>query len=197
MNIQKIFRISFLAFMMVMPVSQVQADEVKETRMLIYIHPQEYTHQIKLWHYYYDYWFSQGPVVEPLAKDLLGAAYGEVSMCEGNQSGKVLVWLQPRMYYNPQLQVYYGKITANVYSGIGKHLGSYVGESKKYGFLDVYPEKQVKAAYQAALQNAIAKMKSDQTLQSVIDNPAPSSATDTPCSMVTLLPGPGIRFMSF
>lgn len=171
------------------------AEEAIKPNMLIYIHPQEYSHQIKLWHYFHDYWFSQGPVVEPLAKEMLGKAYGEVSICEGNQSGKVLVWLQPRMYYNPQVQVYYGKITVNAYTGIGKLIGSYVGESKKYGFLDVYADRQVSVAYQLALQNAIDKMKADRSLQAAIDNPA--AGPDTPCSMVTLLPNPGLRFMSF
>ena len=110
-----------------------------QSNMLVYIQPVEYTNPINLRHYYYDYWFYQGPIVEHLVMPKLSRVYGAVSMCEGNQSGQILVWLQPRMFFNPQVQIFYGKVTANVYTGMGKFLATYEGESKLHGFLDIKP----------------------------------------------------------
>lgn len=166
--------------------------------MLLYIQPTEYTHPIKLWHYYRDYWFEQGPVVEALAMAKLSQSYQNVSMCEGNQSGKTLVWLQPRLFYNPQVEVFYGKVTANVYTGMGRLAGSYVGESKWHGYLDIMPQRGVEKAYQLAIDDMVAKMQADSALQSLLgDTSQPDNAEATPCSMVTLLPTPKIRAMSF
>ncbi len=85
-----------------------QADVIASTsgnsKILMYIQPVEYTNPIKLWHYYKDYWFYQGPVVEIEAKQRLSQQYGEVEFCDGNATGHALLWLQPKMFYNPQLE---------------------------------------------------------------------------------------------
>jgi len=165
--------------------------------VLLYIQPYEYTNEIKLMHYAQEYWYAQGPIVEPIAKEKLTELYGNVAMCEGNQTGKMLIWVQPRMFYNSQSQVFYGKITVIVYTGVGKFVGTYTEDSKQYGYLGIKPEHWLKKAYTKAMDGVVAKMKADSQLQSAMSNPASTSTLDTPCSMVTLLPVPKIRAMSF
>ena len=164
------------------------AEETAPAKMLVYISPQEYTHSIKLWHYFDDYWFRQGPAVEPVALEVLGAEYGDVKMCEANNAGNTLVWIKPRMYYNPQMGTYYGEITADVFTGSGKAIGTYVGESRKLGFLDVYPERQVETTYRLAMQNLLVKMKADQAIQTAITDGISVGETKSPCAMVAVLP---------
>lgn len=193
--------IKFLAALLVMNMPVYAADEVSNTatpKMLMYIQPVEYNNPISLWHPYRDYWFYQGPVIEHLAKSKLNHAYGKVGLCEGNQSGKVLVWLQPRMFYNPQVQLFYGKVTANVYTGIGQLVGSYVGTSKLHGFLDIKPEVWIEKSYAVAIDEMVAKMQADDAVQKLLSSVGQAEdANTTPCSMVTLLPTPKIRAMSF
>lgn len=182
--------------------SNVWADEAASANsspdMLMYIQPIEYTNPIKLWYPYHDYWFYQGPVVEGLALSKLNQVYGTVRMCEGNQSGKALVWLQPRMFYNSQVQIFYGKVTANVYTGVGKLVGAYVGESRLHGFLNIKADYWIEKSYALAIDEMVAKMQADNTLQTLIGNAGSTSNADAaPCSMVTLLPTPKIRAMSF
>jgi hypothetical protein len=165
--------------------------------MLLYIQPFEYTNPLKFTYYAEGYWFTQGPIVEPLAKDKLTQIYGNVDMCEGNQSGKTLVWLQPKMFYNPQAQIFYGEVTANVYTGIGKLVGTYVGKSAQHGFLNIKPEYWLEKAYATAINDMAAKMQADSAIQAAVSSSASASGADTPCSMVTLLPTPKIRTMFF
>ncbi len=165
--------------------------------MLLYIQPYEYTNSLKFTYYSEGYWFSQGAIVEALAKEKLTQAYGDVGICEGNQAGKTLVWLQPKMFYNPQVQIFYGEVTANVYTGIGKLVGAYVGKSAQHGFLNIKPEYWLKKAYATAINDMVAKMQADSAIQAAASNTTPASGVDTPCSMVTLLPTPKIRTMFF
>ena len=52
-----------------------QATESK-AKTLLYISPNDYNYSVHLLHPYYDYWFEQGPLIEPVAlaalKDKLG-----------------------------------------------------------------------------------------------------------------------------
>ncbi len=190
MKLHQIIRTVFPLYIFLGVASTVQAKDADSAKMLVYISPQEYTHSIKLWHYYYSYWFEQGPAVESVALELLSAEYGDVKMCEGNSTGNTLVWIKPRMYYNPQLGIFYGEVTASIYSGSGKPLGSYVGESRRRGFLDVYPALQVEAAYKVAMENLLIKIKADQALQTAINESVPADETKSPCTIVALLPQP-------
>jgi hypothetical protein len=198
MNTQQIVRAVSLAASLLFSVSTLHAEEVVSSKMLVYIHPQDYTSSIKLWHYYYGYWFSQGPLVESAAKQVLGAEFGDVGMCDNNQIvANALVWLRPRMFYNPQMLTYHGEITAVAYTSGGKPIATYVGKSSKIGFLDVMPEKQVNEVYRLAMQAVATQMKADANLQAVLNNSVPANETKTPCALVTLLPAPKIQFMSF
>ncbi|MBM3350495.1 MAG: hypothetical protein FJY53_01665 [Betaproteobacteria bacterium] len=174
------------------------SDEPKSAKMLMYIQPIEYTHPILLWHPYQGYWFAPGPIVEVVAKDKLTQAYGNVSVCEGQQSGKVLVWLRPRMFYNPQVQLFYGEVTASVYSGVGKFITSYEGESKLHGRLDIKAEERIAQTFTLAIDSMVEKMQADQALQAMLNQSAMVADNElTPCSMVTLLPVPKVRVTSF
>lgn len=156
--------------------------------MLIYINPQEYTHPVRLWQFYADYWFEQGPVVEPLATSALTAAYGEVAMCGASSSGRALVWLTPVMYYNPHMQTYYGQITVRAFSGSGEFMGEYVGEASKRGYIDVYPGQQVSSVYKMALQSAVDEMQKDARLQALVSDGAETVASNAACDVVAGLP---------
>lgn len=179
-----------------------QAQYNKSPKLLMYIQSVDYTNPIKLWHPYHDYWFYQGPVVEKTAQSAFTHAYGDVGMCESHQSGKALVWLQPKMFYNPQVQLFFAEVTADVYKGVGEHIGEYVGKSQVRGFLSMQSEASIEQAYAGALADVVAKMQADTVLQAHLDSHISSkaqqtSADTTPCAMVTLFPTKKIRAMSF
>jgi len=162
--------------------------------VLLYLQPLEYNNEIHLQYFWQEYWFAQGPTVEPIAKEKLGKLYSDLSMCEDNQSGKVLIWLQPRMFYNGQAKLFYAKITANVYNGLGKWVNSYAAEAKQFGSLDISPDYSIKKAYAMAMDKVVSKMQADSQLQTIVNA---STTGDTPCSMMTLLPTPKVRAMGF
>lgn len=170
-----------------------------EANMLLYIQPIEYTNSINVMNYYSKaYWFEQGPVVEPLALKQFNAAFSPVTMCEVGRSAKMIVWLQPRMFYNPQLQMFHGQITANVYTGKGELKSSYVGKSKVHGFVDIKPEKWIDKSYELAISKVVNKIKADKALQGLMNTNDQSAKMDgVSCGVVTSFPIPKVRALSF
>jgi hypothetical protein len=183
--------------------NQAQAEEnaAKSTvaNMLLYIQPIEYTNSINVMNYFsQDYWFEQGPVVEPLALKQFNAAFSPVTMCEAGRSAKMIVWLQPRMFYNPQLQMFHGQITANVYTGKGELKTSYVGKSKVHGFVDIKPEKWIEKSYEQAISKVVNKIKADKDLQQLMGANDQSATMDgVSCGIVSSFPIPKVRALSF
>lgn len=165
--------------------------------VVVYIQSQDYQHPIKLWQYYRDYWFAQGPYVEAAAKDVFTQSFGAVTTCQSDDNaGRVLVWLRPKMVYNPQLQRYYGEITAMAYTHDGKLLGTYTGEAVHTGFLDVNTRGQLAEVYQNTLQDVVKHMQADETFKQAVNTVLDASAA-SPCKLTSLLPEPKIQFMSF
>lgn len=168
--------------------------EAKPTSVAVYIQAQDYKHQIRLRNYSEGHWYSQGPMLEMAALKVLGENFKDVTMCDSNPSAaKVLVWLRPRMFYNPQVQIFYGKVLAYAYTADGKPLASYVGKAEKHALFDVKIDETLNAVYEKAMQAVSAKMQADAKIQTALN----ASASALPCATTSLLPEPKIQFMSF
>ncbi len=193
--IQTLISMALVSGFMVGTATQALADS-QRADMVVYIDPVEYTNPINLWHPYTFFWFYQGPVVEKLAMEKLDQTYDKVSMCDASLSGKVLLWVKPKMFFNPQVQIFYGKITVNAYTGNGKHLKTYEAESGVNGRINIYAEKSIEKSYALAIDDVIKKMQADADLQRVLESKVESTES-TPCNMVTLIPTSKIRAMPF
>ncbi len=173
-------------------------DNNASSKLLMYIQPVDYTNPIMLWRPYQNYWFYQGPVVEKVAMTAFSAAYGDVGMCEANLTGKTLVWLQPKLFYNPQVQMFYAEVKASAYKGIGEHVATYVGKAQVHGFMGIKTDSWIEKSYKLAIDDAVAKMQADKALQAYVSGPTQVSApSNTPCGMVTLFPTAKVKAMSF
>lgn len=185
-----------LGFLLTANAVQAQDNTSLNPKIVVHIQAQEYTHPIRLLHVYKDYWFSQGPMLEKAATEVLNQEFGQGNalMCDANpNTSNVLIWLRPRMFYNPQMQTYYGKVIASVYSADGKLIANYSTEANKRGFLDNHPEKVLDSVYQSLMKSLVNKMKADTKIQSALN----AKASLNPCVIINLLPEPKIQFMSF
>lgn len=156
-------------------------------RMLVYINPNEYTHSAALSDFFYHYWFSQGPDIEALAMEKLGAQYGDVGMCEGYSSARAVVWIKPSIFYNPKMGTYYGKIVAEVFSGSGKSLGTFTARAEHTGWIDVNTAGQIKATYTSAMNGLVQQMAASSSIQNTLDAAVTGNENSVPCANVSLL----------
>ena len=156
-----------------------QATESK-AKTLLYISPNDYNYSVHLLHPYYDYWFEQGPLIEPVALAALKDKLGGVELCKANEMADTIIKIKPQLFYNPQLRVYHSKLVATVYSGAGHLLGSYVGEAQQQGFnsVDIGTKLDITKAYAAAMQQLMTKLPLNLTsIESEIE-------TKLPCAMI-------------
>jgi hypothetical protein len=151
-----------------------------EAKTLLYISPADYQYSVRLLHPYYDYWFTQGPLVEPIALQALQDKSADVAMCKANEVANTIVRIKPSLFYNPQSRVFYSKLEATVYGGGGELKGQYVGEAQQQGLTSVDNATQfyLKKAYSLAMQNLMSKLPIDQLGQTA------SAVNKLPCGMI-------------
>ena len=166
----------------------ITATATPNAKLQVYISPQDYSSAVKLWQYYADYWFYQGELVEPIASKSLKDAFGDVAMCKGTQTGNALMWLRPSIFYNPQMRVYYGTMTAYIYDADGKPVNQVVGESQVLGDLDVRTRQTINKTYHLAMNNLVTKLKADKAVIAALDNDLTAGGTYAACSSVPNLP---------
>lgn len=157
--------------------------------MQVYISPEEYTNPIHLQFPWGDQeWVSQGQIVEPIAAKSLQEAFGAVQICQGTQTSSSLMWLRPSLFFNPQVGVYYGTMTAYIYDGNGKPINKYVGESNVQGSFYFKRQENIHQSYRLAMQNLVAKLKADNAVTDVIASDLAAGETYASCSQVPNLP---------
>lgn len=140
--------------------ASVYAAEYK-AKILLYISPNDYSYSVHLLApYYSDYWFAQGPLVEPIALKALQEKHGEIELCQANETADIIIRIKPSVFYNPQMHVYHSKLVATVFSGIGDVLGSYVGEAQQLGFtsFDNGTKYHLNKVYGLAMKNLMTKL---------------------------------------
>lgn len=175
-----------------------QTQNAKST--LIYISPNEYNHSVRLLHPYYDYWFAQGPLVEPIALSAFQTAGENVSLCKANETADEVIRVKPSLFYNPQLRIFYSRLVATVYSGNGEQLATYTGEGQQQGFMAINhaTTMHLNKAYAAAMDNLLQKMAAGKTT----DAKAPLAGTKVagadnktlPCGLIGQQAEPRIGF---
>lgn len=150
------------------------------SKTLLYISPNDYNYSVHLLAPYYDYWFTQGPLVEPIALKALQEKHGDIALCENNETAETIIRIKPSVFYNPQMHVYHSKLIATVFSGKGDVLGTYVGEAQQLGYtsFDNGTKYHINKVYGLAMQNLMTKLSINPSVDVV------KSEGKLPCGLI-------------
>lgn len=149
-------------------------------KTLLYISPNDYNYSVHLLAPYYDYWFAQGPLVEPVVLKALQEKHSDIALCQANETADAIVRIKPSVFYNPQMHVYHSKLVATVFSGKGDVLGTYMGEAQQLGYtsFDNGTKYHLNKVYGLAMQDLMTKLSI---------NPSPDgvkSEAKLPCGLI-------------
>jgi hypothetical protein len=185
--LNKFYFLSFFA--VTAAITSLYATESR-SNTLLYISPYDYNYSVHLLHPYYDYWFAQGPIVEPIALEILKDQDSMLALCTSNETADNIIRIKPSIFYNPQMRVYHSRVVATVYSGSGNVLGTYTGEAQQQGFTSVDNgiQQHLNKAYASAMQDLMTKMKSIQLSESS------KAETKLPCGIIGAQTEPKMSF---
>jgi hypothetical protein len=144
----------------------------------LYLSPSLYQQHGHLFGIYQEYWFNQASLFAPIAMQALQEKTPEIAMCQSGASSSRVIKLIPDVFFNPQMRVLHGKVIANVYSGGGTLLGTYVGKSQKPATIDVAVEANIQKVYAAAMSDLIKHLNLSPKADEV------ASELQLPCNVV-------------
>lgn len=146
-----------------------------------------YQHPIQLLHPYYNLWHTKGPLAEKAALPILQAHFEHAYECEKDSKADVVLLLEPHMFYNPQLQIYYAKYIAQAYTGFGQPITSVEHEAWAQGPITINPDYYMEKSYQRAIDKVIADLSQDEAFLATLNQSQAVDAGDL-CYQLDQLP---------
>lgn len=126
-----------------------------------------YHNPINLAHAYRNHWHQTGKLLE----NAITAQNQQASFCKQQANAKIVLSLEPYLFYNAQLQTYYAEVIAKGYTQQdGQQLSlrpafTIKEEVAQTGSLLIAPEYFVQKAYEKAVANLMEKLNADQNYQ--------------------------------
>lgn len=146
-----------------------------------------YIHPVRLLHPYYDLWHTKGPLAEKAALPALQQQFEGAYECEKDSQADVVLLLEPQMFYNPQMQIYYAKYIAQAYTSLGQPITSVEQEAWTRGPITVDPDYFMEQSYQKAIDKVIADLSKDEAFLAALNQSRPVQAGEL-CVKLDQLP---------
>ena len=93
------------------------------------------------------YWVQQASILKNSSKSIFASS----ANCEKNHYGKLILSLEPHLFYNPLMKTLYGKISTKVYGVNGKILIAISNEDEMQVSLSILHEKLIDQLYKKIL----------------------------------------------
>lgn len=170
------------------------------TNSLVVQIPQSYyQHPVHLLHPYQNYWHNRALQVEQLGITSFEGQQYTVNQCSQGAQGQALVVLEPNIFYNPKMGVFYSQITAKVYTDASanaaliKPVLTLKAEGQAFGSLLHNPELFTKRAYQQAFDRLQQQLQQHPDFQQTLAQ-APNQGFEALCESVDTLTKPNHWF---
>lgn len=159
----------------------------------VHIAKRHYEHPVRMLHPYLDVWHMKGPMIEKVALILLPKRFAKVSMCASSINADVVLSLEPQMFYNAQLRVFYAEIIAKAYVANGQPVDQLVAittvkkQAQQNGDLGIKPDYYMEKAYSKAMDKVIKQLELDSAFLAALNKTSPNKA-ETLCGELNDLP---------
>lgn len=173
---------SYTAFAYAAPVTSTPSGDIA-----VHIAKMHYLHPIRLLHPYLNIWHMKGPMAEKVAMAALQKHYSNTNECTDNSKAKLVLLLEPHMFYNAQTKVFHAEYIARVYTSDGEPITRIKKQAQQVGPLNVAPDFYMEKAYTKAMDKIIAKLATDQAFLSRLNQESHINADDL-CHQLDLLP---------
>lgn len=159
----------------------------------VHIAQMHYEHPVRLLHPYLDVWHMKGPLAQKAAMSTFNKHFANAQWCDQAKNAAVLVFLEPHMFYNAQLNVYHAEFIAKVFTqtgGIGNIEPAVLRikkQAQQIGPLTVKPDFYMEKAYVKAMEKVIAELEKSPAFTSAL-NAKMAKNVETICPALDELP---------
>lgn len=179
-------KIWLVAFLMFANLTQAQAGE---TRALVYVHPDKLERPVQLGLIpFYIHYAWPGKLALNASLSALNVPYPGVTQCDGVSTGDLIVWVTPRLKYNPLADKVYAEIEASFHLGDGRLLwkGSAWGEQRVM-MRSEYMDAALEQAMNQAMLQVATDFSSDAGAQQRLNEWLSKDVTPIQCGLVSVL----------
>lgn len=142
----------------------------------VHIAQMHYEHPVRLLHPYLDVWHMKGPLAQKAAMSTLNKHFANAQWCNQAKNASVLIFLEPHMFYNPQLNVYHAEFIAKVFTQTGSigniepALLRIKKQAQQLGPLTVKPDFYMEKAYTKAMEKVVAELQKSPGFTSALND---------------------------
>ena len=186
------FKIFVALFLSLIFSTNVFADKLLGN-VAIHIAKRHYEHPVRMLHPYLDVWHMKGPMAEKVAMKVLPKHFAHINMCANSSNADVVLSLEPQLFYNAQLRVFYAEIIAKAYVNTGEPIDQLVAiatvkkQAQQNGELGIKPDYYMEKAYTKAMDKMIKQLETDSAFLAVL-NKTPANKAESLCDGLNDLP---------
>lgn len=164
----------------------------------IHITKQHYEHPVRLLHPYLAVWHMKGPPAEKVALKALSKQFSNVNMCSQSKEADVVLLIEPQMFYNAQLRVFYAEFIVKAFANTTQTdnlipITAIKMQAQQNGELSVKPEYYMEKAYTKAMDKVMKQLLVDKAFLDTLNKTPPNNA-EILCTALDALPISRIYF---
>lgn len=150
--------------------------------LAIHISKLHYKHPTRLIQYYLEVWHLKGPLTEKVALSALEKRFTNSHLCNSGNQASAVLFLEPHIFYNPQLHVFHSEIIAKVFLNssplpdLQSPIISFKKQAQQNGELSVKPELHIEKAYAKAMDKIIKQLETDKVFLDALNQPTQTTA---------------------
>lgn len=154
---------------------------------------------VRLLHPYLNVWHNRANAAQQAGIQQFNAQQITVNTCDAGAQGQALVVIEPNMFYNPKMGVFYSEIKARVFlnasidASLTKPILMVTGTGSTVGNLATTPDFFMQKAYAQAYDQVIAQLLANDTFNTSVAQ-APSQTYQALCTSIDTISQPKLFF---
>ncbi len=162
--------------------------DAQQPSVAVYITKEKYEHPLRIGLLpYYSHWVSQGVVAEKAALPVLRKHFANTEVCDAGRVADIIVWIKPRLIYNPGVGKYYAMLKVQFHLGDGRSLATYKSVGEQDGDMgSIYVDETIEQAFDRAMASIETQFVNDAALQQAFSTALGKDFTRSPCGMVSI-----------
>lgn len=158
-----------------------------------------YKNPVRLLHPFINVWHNRANAAQKVGTQQLQSQQITVNTCNSGAQGQALVVIEPNMFYNPKMGIFYSEITARVFLNASVDASltapaiTLKGKGQTVGNLNTTYDFFMQQAYALAYDQVITQLLANETFKTLVAQ-APNKSYQALCTSIDTISQPKLFF---